>query len=198
MLLRSTDLGKIGRQRGRRRREQHEGGDQRESEREPQRQPAARAGSASAARNRRRIGPAAIMRVPDRLAEHEIADAERRQHVAREARLVDRELVHRERDQSRGSRRSSPSPPAPGRSAPGCRESAGRRAGSRARRGAAASAAAIRSWRARAASAAPSRNCVNATAEAAGDRPGMTRSHNPPNAPARRMPELTGLSSTRR
>ena len=42
------------------------------------------------------------------------------------------------------------------------------------------------------------RNWVNATAEAAGERPGMTRSHRPPNEPARRMAWFAGMSRTRR
>jgi hypothetical protein len=43
-----------------------------------------------------------------------------------------------------------------------------------------------------------SRNCAKATADAAGERPGITRFHKPPNEPARRVPWFAGMSSTRR
>src|SRR3982750_1763029 len=44
----------------------------------------------------------------------------------------------------------------------------------------------------------PSRSCVIATADAPADKPGIVRIHSAPNAPARRAPRLTGMSSTRR
>ena len=71
--------------------------------------------------------PGGDQRVADRLAEDEIVDAERRQHVAGEAGLVDRELVHRERDQPENRGEAAHRRQRECRSDPGARESAGRR-----------------------------------------------------------------------